>query len=656
MYRTSILKYFYSAFIFTLLTFSSNAQEIEKIIADGNEYFANNKFEEATATFKSALKIDSNNVEANFKCAQSLFKSGLKAASLPFFKKTYQLNPHYDKFLLKYLGRAYQLNYKFDTAIAVFKEYETHLHKHEIIHQTSEKELIEKRIQECMTAKELVKKPKQVVIKNLGKGINSKYDDYSPAISADEQKLMFTSRRDHDLGNGNEFSKKDYEYYEEVFITERNDSVWMDAKSLGDNVNGKKHDACVSVSPDGHKLILYKSNHISKGDLYYSDFKNEEWTEPVKFGGDINTNFFEPSATINAAENLLIFSSDRPGGYGGLDLYVSRLLPTGKWGKSKNLGPVINTKYDEDAPFLQTDQRTLHFSSSGHNSIGGYDIFTTVYDAKDDIWSIPENVGVPINTPDDDIYFSWNNDGNRAYFSSVREDGIGGQDLYMMELPEISPPIVVIKGTVTDKKTMKPLGSLIKISVYTIDSSMVVGLFNSNNSTGKYLLALPHNNIYGMQVEADGYIFHSENYAAPKTFDFLEIVKDFELQPIEEGNKVVLNNIFFDYNKSSLRPESETELKAVVDFMNKNTNISVEIGGNTDSIGSFTYNQKLSEARALEVKNKLLVMGIDVKRLQHKGYSFSKPIATNQTPEGRQLNRRTEFLILNKTEEASQSK
>ena len=646
-------KTLFSIVIFTLVSFFSYGQEAAEYLQKANNSFRNNKFEDAANQYKEALKTDSLNVDANYYCALALFKSGHKAISLPYFQKTYKFDPAHDKFLVKYLARAYQLNYQFDTAIVYFKEYARHLHKHERYTQVTEKELVEKRIMECLSAKELMKSPKQVNIINMGKGINSKYDDYSPSVAADESELMFTSRRDHEEGDGNEFSKKDFEYYEEVFVTERNDSIWMDAKSLGDNVNGKRHDACVAISPDGHKLIVYKSNHISKGDLYYSDLKNGEWTEPVKFGGDINTNFFEPSATINSAENLLIYSSDRPGGYGGLDLYVSRLLPNGKWGKSQNLGPVINTKYDEDAPFLQTDQKTLHFSSNGHNSIGGYDIFTSVYEAPYDLWSVPENAGHPINTPDDDIYFSWNNDGSRAYFSSVREEGMGGQDLYMMQLPQTTPAVVVLKGLVTDKKTKLPISSLIKISIYSLDSSVTLGVFTSNNQTGKYILALPHNKTYGMQIESEGYLFHSESFPAPKTFDFVEIVKDFELQPIEQGNKIVLNNIFFDYNKSNLKAESESELKTVVEFLNKNEGVQVEIGGHTDSIGSNAYNMKLSNARALSVKNKLEAMGIAANKLKYKGYSFSKPIATNQTPEGRQMNRRTEFLILKNTQEAA---
>lgn len=634
--RSSFLLFLSFATHFALAQDSKTMQNID-------DAFAENRFEETFIAYQEILKTEPNNVHAQYYAGLSLFKSGRKAASLPYFKATYAIDPHYDKFLLKYLARGYQLNYQFDTAIVYYTEYESHLHKQEKHNQILEKDLIEKRIQECKTAKELIKKPKDVKISNMGKSINSKYDDYSPAISADEQVLMFTSRREFQDADK---SKSDNTFFEEVFVSDWQDSVWSSARSLSQNVNGNKHDACVAISPDGSKLIVYKSNHITKGDLYFSDYKNGEWTTPEPFSGGVNSNFFEPSATINTAENLLIFSSDRPGGFGGLDLYICRLMPNGKWGKAENLGATVNTKYDEDAPFLQTDQRTLHFSSNGHNSIGGYDIFTSTYDHLTNSWTAPENAGHPINTPDDDIYFSWNNDGTRAYFSSIREDGLGGQDLYTLQMPVNNPSLVVLKGSITDKVTQKAIGTMLKISVFKSDSNKVVAVFNSSNETGKYVLILPHNQTYGLQAEAEGYTFHSENFTAPKTFDFIEITKDIALQPIEQGTKVVLNNIFFEYNKSNIQAASETELKTVTEFMRKNADLQVEIGGHTDSIGSVAYNQRLSEARALAVKSYLEKQGIEQQRLTYKGYNFEKPIAPNKTPEGRQMNRRTEFLIL----------
>lgn len=644
-------KYFCLGVVLVLLPFYSSGQDINKYIERGGAFFAAKNYEKAITQYTEALKIDSNNVDANYGYGLALFKSGSKAQTLPYFKKTHDLDPHHDKYLYRYLGRAFQLNFQFDSAIFYYNEYETHLHKHEIPHQKTEKATIDKRIFECKSALELIKTPKKVIIKNMGAGINSKYDDYSPALSADEKKLMFTSRRDHSTGFGNEFSKKDQEYYEEVFVTERKDSSWTDAKSLGSKVNGRKHDASVSTSADGHKLIVYKSHHKTNGDLYYSNLKKKGWAKPKRFGGDINTTSFEPSATINIAENLLIFSSDRPGGYGGLDLYICRLLPTGKWGKSHNLGPKINTKYDEDAPFLQADQKTLHFSSSGHNSMGGYDIFTTEHDDVHNHWSEPVNVGVPINTPDDDIYFIWNKDGNTAYYASIKPEGFGGHDIYQMEVPKATNPVVMIKGSVTDKKTKKPLNALIQINIYSIATGKEVGVFNAIDASGKFLFAIPHNDEYGLRVEAEGYTFYSEHFTAPKVMDYFEIEKNIELEPIEVGHKIVLNNVFFDYNKSTLRPQSEPEIKAVVDFMTKYDFMRVEIGGHTDNIGSFEYNQKLSDARAQEVRKRLISLGIQSGRLTHKGYSYSKPVETNKTPEGRQLNRRTEFLILKNSDE-----
>ncbi len=637
---------FFAFAIFLLYVENTNAQQRNAFFVKADEVLTANRYDEAARLYKEGLKTDPEDLAAQYSCGISLFKAGKKANSLSYFKTVYHQNPHQDKYLLKYLGRAYQLNYKFDSAIAVFKEYEKHLHKHAQEQQGTEKELIDKRIQECLSAKLLIKHPKEVKIKNLGNAVNSPYDDYSPTISADEKTLMFTSRRDHVEIDENNFSKKEQKYYEEVLISEWEDSTWGAAHGIGENVNGRRHDASVSVSPDGQRLIVYKSTPQTKGDLYYSQLVDSIWNEPVKFGGEINSHHFEPSAVINSAENSLIFSSDRPGGFGGLDLYISKLLPNGQWGKPENLGAGINTKYDEDAPFLQADEKTLHFSSNGHNSMGGYDIFTTVFNQTTKAWGTPENAGYPVNTPDDDIYFTWNNRGTHAFFSSIREIGMGGQDIYMLELPEDVPSIVIVKGVVSDKITNSPLGSPLKVTVYSLDSNKIVGFYNSSHATGSYIFTVPHDDTYGMQVEAEGYLLHSENFTVPKTTEVTELSKHVELQPIKEGNKVVLNNVFFQYNKSKLEPGSKMELKAVKDFMLKNPELFVEIGGHTDSIGSEQYNLRLSEARALAVKKYLEKLGVQSNRLTYKGYSFLHPIASNQTEEGRKKNRRTEFLVL----------
>lgn len=650
MKLTITTRLFFGSFSFFFLSHTESilAQTRNAFFVKADEELAVNKFEEAARLFKIGLQTDPQDINAQYNCGLALFKSGEKAKSLPYFRRVLKANPDQDPFLLKYLGRAFQLNYQFDSAIVIFKEYENHLHKQDAKEQLAEKEIIDKRISECLLAKEYVKKPKRVSIKNLGPEVNSQYDDYSPAIAADEKLLMFTSRRAVVEEKENHFSPKEQAYFEQVLVSEWQDTAWGKAHSIGENVNGKKHDATVSISPDGQRLIVYKSTPQTKGDLYYSRLVDSIWSEPVKFEGAINSMHFEPSAVINAAENSLIFSSDRPGGLGGLDLYVSKMLPNGQWGTPVNMGPSINTKYDEDAPFLQANERTLHFSSNGHNSMGGYDIFTTEYDTKTQSWITPVNEGYPINTPDDDIYFSWNNAGSRAYFSSTREEGEGLHDIYMLELPTNDPPVVVVKGVISDKITDSPLQSPIKVTVYTLDSSKVVGFYNSSHATGRYLFAVPHDKTYGMSIEADGYLLHSEKITVPKSADVVEVSKHIELQPIEKGSTVVLNNLFFEYKKSQLKSESQMELNAIRDFLKKNPELRIEIGGHTDSIGSYAYNLVLSEARALAVKNYLKKQGVEQQRMKYKGYSFSQPVESNTTEEGRQKNRRTEFLILQK--------
>ncbi|HOF08151.1 MAG TPA: OmpA family protein, partial [Bacteroidales bacterium] len=309
----------------------------------------------------------------------------------------------------------------------------------------------------------------------------------------------------------------------------------------------------------------------------------------------------------------------------------------------------------------------------GHNSMGGYDIFKSTY--KDGYWSKPENLGVPINTADDDLYFVLASSGQRAYFSSSRKGTIGDQDIFMITfiidkpmnpstednliayktkpVQEIkiestiaieTPSLTLLKGFIYDEETKKPLEAQIVLTDNEKNEELAV--FTSNAQTGRYLVSLPSGKNYGIAVKKEGYLFHSENFVIPENAQYQEIQKDIYLKPIKVGQSIVLRNIFFDFDKATLRPESKTELENLIKLMNDNPNIKIEISGHTDNIGSAAYNQKLSESRAKAVVDYLIEHGIDKSRLSYMGYGFDKPIAPNDTEEGRQLNRRVEFKIV----------
>jgi len=380
----------------------------------------------------------------------------------------------------------------------------------------------------------------------------------------------------------------------------------------------------------------------------------KQWSEPIPLNTPINTKYQEPSASLSPDEHTLYFVSDRPGGLGGKDIYVAKKQEDGTWGDVKNIGTPINTTGNEDAVFMHPDGKTMYFSSTGHKGMGGYDIYKSVY-TDDGVWSAPENIGYPINTPDDDVFYVLSASGKHAYYSSFKKEGKGEKDIYLITFPDGSKNqsgLTLLKGIVYDEKTNEKLEA--SIEIVDNETNKVMATFRSNSETGKYIVPLPAGKDYGISVNSDGYLFHSENINIPANSGFQEIEKDIPMKPIAVGEIMVLRNIFFDYDKATLRDKSINELERVVKLLNRYPTIKVEISGHTDSIGSNLYNEKLSRLRAKSVVTYLISRGILTDRLVFKGYGESKPMAPNSNPDGsdnpagRQLNRRVELKILSK--------
>jgi outer membrane protein OmpA-like peptidoglycan-associated protein len=330
---------------------------------------------------------------------------------------------------------------------------------------------------------------------------------------------------------------------------------------------------------------------------------------------------------------------------------VSQKDENGEWGKAVNMGPLINTPYDEDAPFIHPDGVTLFFASNGHNTMGGFDIFYSSLSEDQSQWLAPVNVGYPINSPDDDIYYVVSPDKTKAYYTSFKEGGHGEKDNYLITfLDEQKVPLALLKGIVKDAYGMVPKGIL--ITVTDNETGKVVGIYNPNKKTGKYLFILAAGKNYNIAYEADGFLFYSENREVSKKSNYYETYRAIELPPVIVGSKIALNNIFFDFDKATLRSTSNVELKNIMRFLNKYPNVRIEISGYTDSKGSIQYNVKLSQERAQAVVAYLTNKGIDGKRMVAKGYGESSPDALNSNndgtdnPEGRQLNRRVELKII----------
>jgi len=631
-------------------------------------------YEQGGARLKHALEnyliandFNPNNASLNYRIGRCYIDGREKAKSLPYFLKAMELDPFVTEDLYLMIGRAYHQNYQWDKAIEYFKKYKD-------IPEISDYAPIDRMIQECMNGKELQKKPSRVFIDNMGEVINSSYDDHSPVISADETILMYTSKRPGTTGG--EQDPRDFEYFEDIYYSQNTNGTWATPTNPGKPLNTDNHDATVGISNDGQTLFIYKGEERG-GDIYECKLDGDLWKKPDCMSKHINTKFHEPSASLSPDGRTVYFVSNREDGIGGEDIYMSQMNRKGKWEEAVNLGDLINTPYDEGSVFIHPDGKTLYFSSKGHNSMGGYDIFKTVFENGQ--WTKPENLGYPINSPGNDISFVLSASGLHGYFSSIREGGVGGMDIYMITFLGKEKPVVynsednliasitkptsstviepvveitsgqltILKGVISDAVTNTPL--LAKIELVDNEANEVIATFESNSKSGKYLVSLPAGKNYGITVKAENYLFHSENFVIPETAGYSEVVKDIALNKIVIGSKIVLNNIFFDFDKATITKASTAELENLAKLLIEYPSLKIEISGHTDDKGSDAYNQRLSENRAKAVVDYLVnKKGIEASRLSYKGYGETAPIAPNDTEEGRQMNRRTEFKIVSK--------
>ncbi|MCK4676880.1 MAG: OmpA family protein [Bacteroidales bacterium] len=654
-------------------------KEAIKEIKSGDKYFYDDipVYSLAIEYYLIANDFNPNNALLNYKIGKCYLKTIQKTKSIPYLEKALLLDPNIRPDIVYLLAQGYHLNLNLDEAIGRYNEYKGSLSPHELSQLGDE---IDKKISECKVAKEMIRNPVRLFIDNLGPQVNTKFPEYGPYINADETVLMFTSSRDNTTGGKTD--PLDLMYFEDIYISRKIDETWTKTTNPGSPLNSYSHDAIVGVSPDGKHALIYKGEDKG-GDIFECRIKEDgSWKLPKRLPKEINTDFHESSASFSPDMKGLYFVSDKPGGFGGKDIYFSELSIKGNKDKldyedAVNLGGVINTPYDEQGVFMNVDGKTLYFSSKGHNTMGGYDIFKSVF--EDGKWSLPENLGYPINTPDDDIFFSFSRDGRHAYYSSFDPDGYGHRDIYMITILGPEKPVVfqndydylafliepvdevvlegkveiketqiaIVKGRIMDAVTLSPLGGVI-VEIYDNELGRLVASFESNTRTGEYMISLPSGENYGFGIKAKEYMFHSENLIIPPSTIVQEIYMDIMLNKVEVGSKIILKNIFFDFDKATLRPESAAELNRLTKMLNDIPTMKIEISGHTDNIGSDLYNQQLSEARAKAVVEYLTDKGIFVGRMTYVGYGEAQPIALNDSEDGRQMNRRTEFTVISK--------
>lgn len=501
-----------------------------------------------------------------------------------------------------------------------------------------------KALADCKFAIKAMKHPVKFDLINMGENINSDYDEYLPAVVADESEIIFTVMRPRDDKTVCVFCQSEEDFY----ASKKQDGAWQPRYPLEYPINTGYNEGAQCISPDGHYLFFTLCNtDFGNGscDLYWSKRIGERWSRPRNFDAPVNTKSWESQPSIAPDGKTIYFVSNRPGGFGGMDIWKTEMTEEGVFSVPVNLGETINTEYDESAPFIHADGRTLYFVSNGHPGMGGRDIFYTTLNNGE--WSKPVNLGYPINTSADEINLLINAAGTTAYFSSDKDGGFGGQDLYYFTLDEsLRPtPVTYIKGHVYDATTHEPLKATIEL--IDLNTNQTITYTNSDPTTGEFLACILTGTNVMMNVSNPYYPFYSENFSIEKDYSQLNpYLKNIPLRRPEIGETFVLRNVFFDFDKSILKNESNIELDKLVAYLSSNQNLKIEIGGHTDNQGNDEYNMNLSLERAKSVYNYLISKGISADRMSYKGYGETKPIASNDTEEGRQLNRRTEFKVI----------
>ncbi len=619
--------------------------------------------------YLKAIAYNGVNPELNYKTGVAALFSDNKEEAAGFFLKALQLNNDLTGDILILTGRALQYSGQFSEAAGKLNEY---------LNSSGKKPkqsiaVAKKYLEECNSALDVTKDTLRIEIKNAGSNVNSNADDYAELFSADGETMYFASRR--------ELSKSstkydDSRFDENIFFSVLNNGTWGFPATLGKNMITELCETPLYLTPAGEELYIY-AGYENGGDIMVSSRKRGKWRSPSPIPFNINTKGSETSFAFSPSGNEVWYVTDNgKEGLGGKDIYFIKKLNDRKWSKPVNAGPMINSNYDEESIRFSARGDTLWFASRGHATIGGFDIFYSIRNQTGE-WGNAVNFGYPINTPWDELFFH-PAQGNVSsfYFVSNRGGGIGGLDIYSGRIlpPEpviipVAPPepdtviirdtVVVIKeivpelpkeevlylaGTIRDSETEDPV--MAKIDVIDLTTDLVVATTASSDADGSYRIKLPDKKSYMIDFRASGFLSDMKRINIPETYSEKVYRLNVSLIKVKVGKKVVLNNILFETGKSILTTGSYTELDRLVGILQDNLLMRIEISGHTDNTGSIDLNNRLSQSRAQAVVEYLVQKGIDRTRLEFKGYGPQQPIADNATAEGRKMNRRVEFKIL----------
>ncbi len=624
-----------SLFLLCVVSLSLNAQSRQSIrdVEYARQAMSQNRPYEAEEYLLKAIKRDPDYRDAHLMLGELCLRKDDFECALREFDEVLIIEPGY--FLGLYRrGYAFYLNEEFALAI---DDYEAYLQSS----GASDRGMEEAQKYLDWSRFGLVAKANRVPFEpiNLGDAVNGPYMEYFPAVTADGNELIFT----RNMPNGRALR-------EDFYISRGGEGNWSLVEPMGQNVNSDGNEGALCISADGNVAVFtacMRDDGQGSCDLYMTIRENGVWGKPFNLGYPINTEAWESQPSLSPDGRTIYFTSNRSGGHGGKDLWSSTFEGKGEWGDPVNLGDSINTKGDEITPFMHWDGRSLFFASTGHPGIGDFDMYRSLR-LDEHHWSAPQNLGYPINSVREENGLIVAPDGKTAYYS--REgyaDSRGMLDLYRFELPKKvrATPIAYVKGFITDEKTGKALSGTVEfVNLETGETYLEI----TTRSEGYYFACLPGERNYALNVRKSGYLFFSERFALEESTESSALELNVPLAPIEAGQSLTLKNVFFDSGSDDLRAESYPELDRIANFLKDNPTLVIEIAGHTDNIGSDSANLELSERRAESVVNYLAEQGVARQKLTSEGYGASMPVASNESEEGRQRNRRTELKIVQK--------
>ncbi len=595
----------------------------------------------AETMLNKAIVLEPEFIEAWLILAQVYTDAGNLEASADAYKQAIELDSLFFPNALYFLG----LN---EMELGWYKDARHNLQRFLAMDDIKDnlKESAREEMLSCDFAIHAIENPVPFEPENLGPNINSEYDEYWPSLSADESMMVFTMLLPIDPQNPLTRANRQEDLYYSVY----EEGAWQPARNAGRPLNTYDNEGAQSISGNGRFMVFTacgREDGYGLCDLYFSVWEKGSWSVPDNMGPAINSRHSEKQPSLSADGRFVYFTSDRPGGLGKYDLWMSTRLPDGNWSPPVNLGENINSREFDQSPFIHPDNRTLYFSSTGWPGMGGFDIFMSRR-VNDSTWGKPVNLGYPINTHHHEEGLIVNARADMAYFSSTRLSG-KGRDIFSFALYEEAQPnrVSYMKGKVFDSQTKRPLEAHFELIDLGTREKVIES--SSEPANGEFLVVIPVGADYGLNVSKPTYLFHSENFGFDKVYSRTEpFLKDIALNPIEIGERMVLRNVFYHIDSFALDNKSIVELDKVVMFMRANPSLVVEIGGHTDNTGSRDHNLWLSGKRAGEVAAFLVAHGIKQKRIEFRGYGMEVPVSTNETEEGRAMNRRTELKVLAK--------